>query len=389
MNCMGNGRTIFKKSLFLFLLIFFKSTLFAKELPEEIVRISANDTVYELTPDDIKKGERLFYGLIPLGANVQSCVSCHNVKNIDTLNWNPSALDIAATNYNKTFDEFKNVLLTPNGKKLSQSHLGYKLNDFQIASIKGYLLKFYDAGGTEKKPVIDKLLMFLGFLALFGLAVTDLLITKKIKFKIVHLFVILGTLFFITKIIVVESISLGRQENYQPLQPVKFSHLVHVMQNEIDCYYCHHTAEYSKTASIPSVNVCWNCHSIVREGTRSGRFEINKIVAAYENTKKPIEWVKIHNLPDHVFFSHAQHVGAGKIDCAECHGPVKEMDVVYQFSDLSMGWCLDCHRTRKVQFMENDYYETYKIFHDQIKSGKMDSVLVEQIGGTDCQRCHY
>ncbi|NJK86483.1 MAG: hypothetical protein HC906_11465 [Bacteroidales bacterium] len=102
-----------------------------------------------------------------------------------------------------------------------------------------------------------------------------------------------------------------------------------------------------------------------------------------------MEWIKVHNLPDHVFFSHAQHVGAGKIECAECHGPVENMDVVYQYQDLSMGWCLDCHRTHRVEFMENAYYETYKLYHEKIKSGVIDSVLVSEIGGTDCQRCHY
>ena len=119
------------------------------------------------------------------------------------------------------------------------------------------------------------------------------------------------------------------------------------------------------------------------------RFEINKIVAAYEETKMAIEWIRIHNLPDHVFFSHAQHVGVGKLECEECHGEVDEMDVVYQYSDLSMGWCLDCHRTRKVQFIENDYYQIFKEYHEKISSGIIDSVLVEQIGGTQCQKCHY
>jgi hypothetical protein len=139
---------------------------------------------------------------------------------------------------------------------------------------------------------------------------------------------------------------------------------------------------------LPSANVCINCHIIVREGTNSGKFEIDKIHHAFDNNI-PIEWVRVHNLPDHVFFSHAQHVGAGKLDCKECHGPVEEMNVLTQHSDLSMGWCLDCHKTKKVQFVENGYYKTYKEFHEQIKSGKMDSVTVEQIGGTDCMKCHY
>lgn len=388
---MANIEKNLKKLFFIFVVVYIlPGSIQAKEGPnEKVIKIQGIDTVYTLHEDDLKKGERLFYGLLPLGENVLSCKSCHNVTAIDTLNWSPSALEIAGVHYNKSFEEFKNLLTAPSGKKMAEVHTGYQLDDYQIALLKGYLNSFYNKGGIEQKMVIDRLLMFIGLIVLLGISVTDLLFTKKIKIKVVHLTLILVSLFFITKITVIESIALGRQENYQPLQPVKFSHLVHAKQNQISCFYCHHTAEYSKNAGIPSVNVCWNCHSIVREGNRSGRFEINKIVAAYENTKKPIEWVKVHNLPDHVFFSHAQHVGAGKLDCAECHGAVEDMDVVYQYSDLSMGWCLDCHRTRKVQFMENDYYETYKIYHDQIKTGKMDSVLVSEIGGTDCQRCHY
>ncbi len=104
----------------------------------------------------------------------------------------------------------------------------------------------------------------------------------------------------------------------------------------------------------------------------------------------PVEWVRVHRLPDYVFFSHAQHVGAGKLDCTECHGVVEEMDVLQQFSDLSMGWCIDCHRTRKVDFLDNDYYpETFREYHEKIASGLIDSVTVEQIGGTDCMKCHY
>jgi hypothetical protein len=127
---------------------------------------------------------------------------------------------------------------------------------------------------------------------------------------------------------------------------------------------------------------------IVREGRNSGRFEINKIIEAFDSAKH-IEWVRIHKLPDHVYFNHAQHVGAGKLDCAECHGTVEEMHVVKQQNDLSMGWCLDCHRTRKVQFTENEYYNTFEDFHNEIVAGKIDSVTVEQIGGTECMKCHY
>jgi hypothetical protein len=131
-----------------------------------------------------------------------------------------------------------------------------------------------------------------------------------------------------------------------------------------------------------------NCHVLIVEGTKSGKFEISKIAAAQESMT-PIEWIKVHNLPDHVFFSHAQHVGAGKLDCAECHGLVEEMDIVRQDNTLSMGWCLDCHRTQKVDFENNAYYTVFEEYHRKIVEGEIDSVLVEDIGGSNCMKCHY
>jgi hypothetical protein len=131
-----------------------------------------------------------------------------------------------------------------------------------------------------------------------------------------------------------------------------------------------------------------NCHVVVREGTHSGKFEISKLVEAHEE-ERSVEWIRIHELPDHVFFSHAQHVGAGKLDCAQCHGQVEEMHRVRQVNDLSMGWCLECHRETNVDFLGNDYYKTYEKFHEEIKAGIRDSVTAFDIGANDCQKCHY
>jgi hypothetical protein len=131
-----------------------------------------------------------------------------------------------------------------------------------------------------------------------------------------------------------------------------------------------------------------NCHLLVRQGTRSGMFEIAKVTTAYEK-KEPVRWVRVHNLPDHVYFNHAQHVTAGGINCTECHGEVKEMDRIVQVSDMSMGWCINCHRTRKVNFKENAFYSGYSIMAEKMKSGKTDSVTVSDQGGTECMRCHY
>ncbi len=164
---------------------------------------------------------------------------------------------------------------------------------------------------------------------------------------------------------------------------------MHAQDNKIDCIYCHHIAEDARSAGIPSTNVCMNCHELVREGTHSGRFEIQKILT-HMDKKEAVDWIRIHKLPDHVFFSHAQHAGVGKLDCSECHGIVKDMHLLKQEEDLSMGWCLECHRTRKVNFLGNEYYEeTFEEYHEQFKNSELDSLTVAQMGGENCMKCHY
>jgi hypothetical protein len=169
---------------------------------------------------------------------------------------------------------------------------------------------------------------------------------------------------------------------------VKFSHAVHAGQNRIDCIYCHSTAHFSKNAGIPPENVCMNCHLILRTGKRSGAFEIAKVTSAYQNVT-PVKWIKVHNLPDYVFFSHAQHVGAGNVGCRECHGAVEKMDVIKQVSDLSMGWCINCHRSRKFNFQQNKFYSQYKDLSEKLKKGSVDSVTMSLLGGIECMKCHY
>ena len=118
------------------------------------------------------------------------------------------------------------------------------------------------------------------------------------------------------------------------------------------------------------------------------------IVSSLTNDQKkkvqgPIEWVRIHNLPDHVYFNHAQHVAVGKLECQNCHGPMEEMEVAEQHSPLSMGWCINCHRQTEVKFAGNEYYESYEKYHNELASGDRDKVTVEDIGGLECQKCHY
>jgi mono/diheme cytochrome c family protein len=246
------------------------------------------------------------------------------------------------------------------------------------------------------------------------------------------------------------AINLGRQQGYAPVQPIKFSHVTHAGENQIDCQYCHDGARRSKHSVIPATNTCMNCHAAIKDGSKYGRAELTKIYASagfdptkgagqyienYADMKKediekifrkwlkdgfaedissgkmsasdaeveaekllspvmaqaqmPIEWTRIHNLPDHVYFNHAQHVTVGKVECENCHGKVEEMEVVQQYSPLSMGWCINCHRQTEVQFDDNEYYEAYQHYQEDLESGKIDKVTVEDIGGLECQKCHY
>lgn len=252
--------------------------------------------------------------------------------------------------------------------------------------------------------------------------------------------------------VVNQAVSLGRQQNYQPDQPIKFSHVTHAGLNKIECQYCHDGARRSKHSVIPAVNTCMNCHRAIKVGSQYGTAEITKIYAAIgydpvadayienyedlsneelldkykgwiadnylqndgninevedvvatqlaeiessltgENDDKiagPVQWVRIHNMPDHVYFNHAQHVTVGKLECQNCHGPVEEMELVYQYSPLSMGWCINCHRQTEVKFADNDYYQAYERYHEEIEAGTRKAVTVEEIGGLNCQKCHY
>ncbi len=338
--------------------------------------------------DGIKKGERLFYGLINTGKNAESCVSCHNVEKSTQFSWNPSAFEIALANQGRPDADLKNILLSPSGKKMGEVHKGYVLSDEQITQISSYLNDFAKEGPPKSKKLFLKKLIYIGLIVLILLAIADAIYTKYLRYKAINLLIILVSGLFIIKTTAHEAIALGRSKNYEPDQPIKFSHAVHVKQNKIDCLYCHSSAEYSKVAGIPPANVCLNCHTLVREGTRTGRFEINKIHAAVEN-HKPIEWVRIHNLPDYTYFNHSQHVTVGKITCQTCHGTVEQMDRVKQVSDLSMGWCVNCHRDTEVQFLNNAFYDKYEQLHKDLKEGKIDRVTAEKIGSTDCMKCHY
>jgi mono/diheme cytochrome c family protein len=198
----------------------------------------------------------------------------------------------------------------------------------------------------------------------------------------------------------------GVDQDYAPIQPIHYSHKIHAGDNEINCKYCHSSARVSKHSGIPSLNVCMNCHKSiaeVAETTATPEYskafydaEIGKLYEAvgwdkttqkYTGKTKPVKWVRIHNLPDFVYFNHAQHVTVGGIECQTCHGPVETYEIQKQFAPLTMGWCIDCHRKTEVKMEGNEYYT--KIHEELSKKYGVDKLTAAQMGGLECGKCHY
>ncbi len=181
--------------------------------------------------------------------------------------------------------------------------------------------------------------------------------------------------------------NIGIQQGYAPTQPIAFSHKVHAGDFKIDCNYCHTGVRTSKNANIPSVNICMNCHSSIVKVTGATELstEIQKIYDARLNNT-PIEWVRVHNLPDLAYFNHAQHFEVGGVECQTCHGPIEEMEVVRQQENLTMGWCIDCHKTTALNTQGNRYYDELVKLHEETSKKPM---VVKDIGGLECAKCHY
>ena len=198
----------------------------------------------------------------------------------------------------------------------------------------------------------------------------------------------------------------GVDQGYEPIQPIHYSHKIHAGDNGIDCKYCHSSARVSKHSGIPSLNVCMNCHKSiyeVAESTATEEYskefydgEIQKLYDAvgwddaeqkYTGKTKPVKWIRIHNLPDFAYFNHSQHVSVAGIECQTCHGPVEEMEIMYQHSPLTMGWCINCHRETNVKVEDNGYYE--KIHEALSKKYGVDKLTAAQMGGLECGKCHY
>jgi cytochrome c553 len=175
--------------------------------------------------------------------------------------------------------------------------------------------------------------------------------------------------------------SVGVQQGYAPKQPISFSHKLHAGEYKIDCNYCHTGVNRGKSAHIPSANICMNCHGVIKKESP----EIQKIYTSIENNQ-PIEWVRVHNLPDLAYFNHAQHVNVAGLECENCHGDVAKMEVIQQRSSLTMGWCIDCHRKTDVNTKGNQYYDKLVQLHG---SESKEALKVADIGGLECSKCHY
>ena len=407
------------KLLTLALFVTTSSTSFAQEIPTDAAAISA--------------GEALFNG---------NCKSCHRVKQklvgpalAGVENRAPSIAWIIEWVKNPakkiaSGDEYANKIYNEYNKSQMTAFTSY--TDAQILSILAYVKS--DAEKVEVAPVAAQqtaggggagvpssylnaivggmLVILLLMLVILGLIVSALkkylnqkelseddqqvvnspytfsTITRSSGFIFLVVFILVSVGF---KTTIDGLYSIGVQQDYQPKQPIAFSHKLHAGSYEINCKYCHTGVLKGKQANIPSPNICMNCHTQIKQEST----EIQKIYAAigydyktasYSGKQKPIEWVRIHNLPDLAYFNHAQHVNVGGIECQTCHGPIEEMEVVKQYSLLTMGWCIDCHRKTEVNTKDNEYYNKLNELHLSAKKSKMK---VEDIGGLECAKCHY
>jgi len=283
-------------------------------------------------------------------------------------------------------------------------------------------------GGVSTSLVLGGLALVFGFLIVMLLLVTNTL--KKIatangveypvkekRTPIWKAFVQNQFLVFVSAIFLLLAsayfmygffMQVGVDQGYAPIQPIHYSHRIHAGSNEIDCKYCHSSARKSKHSGIPSLNVCMNCHKniaevsedVYQEGINEYGVDYNKEIKklykavgwdeaqqAYTGETEPVKWVRIHNLPDFAYFNHSQHVTVAGVECQKCHGPVEEYEIMKQFSPLTMGWCINCHRETNVNIAGNEYYT--EIHEELSKKYGVDQLTIAQMGGLECGKCHY
>jgi mono/diheme cytochrome c family protein len=220
--------------------------------------------------------------------------------------------------------------------------------------------------GTTSSTIWDRSLV----------AAKQLSMNGAVKAGIITLIVL-----FLGKATVDSLFGIGIHQGYAPTQPIAFSHKLHAGDYKIECNYCHTGVYKGKGANIPSANICMNCHNAIKQGSP----EIQKIYRAIEKNE-PIQWVRVHNLPDLAYFNHSQHTKVGNLECTSCHGEIAAMEVVQQKSTLTMGWCIDCHRKTNVNSEGNAYYDKLLAAHNK---DHKEPLKVKDIGGLECSKCHY
>ena len=289
------------------------------------------------------------------------------------------------------------------------------------------------SGSSDSSSITNDIVLGLLIIVLTVLIVTLFLVTKTLRniaekngikasfkesqsFSIWKAFIKNQFLIFTSVILLLLSsayfaygymMQIGVDQGYMPVQPIHYSHKIHSGANQIECQYCHSSARVSKHSGIPSLNVCMNCHENIAEYNGEEDLEkgytkdfytneIKKLYKAvgwdeetqsYTGETEPVKWVRIHNLPDFVYFNHSQHVSVAGVDCQKCHGPVEEMEILYQYSSLTMGWCIDCHRESNIKVKDNEYYT--KVHEELSKKYGVEELSIAQMGGLECGKCHY
>ncbi|MCP4311204.1 MAG: cytochrome c3 family protein [Bacteroidetes bacterium] len=336
-------------------------------------------------PGDYKSGEKVFRELV--NADGESCLDCHYFDETDTINWNPSVMALSGRveiYKAKGLGEYFNA---PAGVLMKKVHDGVSLTGDQEEKLIAYLDHLQHNPYIQSAPFRWKRLLFLGMFLFLILMRIEKVRLKQIP-KVARRVLVLAAWGMIGVFIVQAALGFNLSKDYAPIQPVKFSHAIHATDNKIDCNYCHPGVLKGRNAGVPPVSLCMNCHRHQPEGTRTGKFEIRKVLQAAEDSVA-IRWVRIHALPDFTYFNHMQHVTIGGIECLTCHGDVENMHVLSQVEDLSMGWCIKCHDETKVDF-SNDYYKNYyPVLADSLVTGKLDSIMVSDINGRECSVCHY
>ncbi|MCT4616383.1 MAG: cytochrome c family protein [Marinifilaceae bacterium] len=328
--------------------------------------------------NDQRKGERIFKGFTVEGKSYNACIECHNIKPTVNINWAPSIFELQNKIKSDSDYDLASKFSNPSGELFIKLHSDISLDENEIKYIKSYILSVDKSNVNTRKSYFTLIKLLFSLILIF---VSVFVIVKKqnIILRSLMSVSIIAASAYLSHTIYLQASNMGLSQYYAPDQPIKFSHKIHVQQNKLDCQYCHHSVDDSKSATIPHTNLCLNCHTVVREGGMSGKFEIDKI-HKYITEHKHTKWNRIHSLPDHVYFNHSQHVNIAGLDCTECHGDVQNQHIQKQISPLSMGWCIDCHKERNVN-VHNGYYKEFDI--------NSNNKSVADQGGRDCSKCHY